>query len=153
MALPDTGPYLSAALICEKLIQESDGTVTVVRAVDRVSVNVTSNVPGLATPQVMPSIAINNLTMFIALKSGKARGSQTITVQLERPDGVKAPAQQVSVLFEGEERGANLIMNLNLILDIQGLYWFNVSLEDEFLTRVPLRLIYNRQGLVHGSGG
>lgn len=150
MALPETGPYLMAALICEKVVQEADGTVTIVRIVDRVNVNITANVPGVNVPETMPPVNVSNLTLFLGLKSGQTRGSQTVTIQMERPDGIKAPAQQLSVLFEGDERGANVFLNLNITLDMQGLYWFIVSLDGEFLTRVPLRLIYHRQGLVPG---
>jgi len=50
------------------------------------------------------------------------------------------------MLFEGSDRGVNLILNLRFDAKEQGLYWFNVYLEDQRFTRVPLRLIYQRIG-------
>jgi hypothetical protein len=49
-------------------------------------------------------------------------------------------------LFEGEDRGVNLILNLNIVVDQEGVYWFNVLLEDQFVTRIPLRIFYQRIG-------
>lgn len=143
---PD-GPYLMAALICEKVLQEPDGITTLVRVVDRVQVAATSTLPGVALPENMPPIAVNTLTLFIGFKSGAARGTHKVGVRLEKPDGLKILTQEVDMLFEGEDRGVNLKMPLNLVLDMPGLYWFEVLLDGEFVTRVPLRIVYQRQGL------
>ena len=51
-----------------------------------------------------------------------------------------------NVVFEGEDRGTNLILTLNIVVDQEGVYWFDVLLEDELLTRIPLRILYQRIG-------
>jgi hypothetical protein len=151
MALPESGPYLMAALLCERVMQEQDGTVSIMRAVDRLTVNASPTPMALAAhiepPEAMPPVQVPPLTLFVAFKSGSARGRHAVNIRLEQPDTTKLPLQQQSVLFEGEDRGVNLIMQLNLLLNQEGLYWFHLSLDNEFLTRVPLRLVYSRQAL------
>jgi hypothetical protein len=56
------------------------------------------------------------------------------------------PEQLIPVLFEGEDRGANLILALNMVVDQEGVYWFNILLEEELITRIPLRILYQRVG-------
>jgi hypothetical protein len=46
------------------------------------------------------------------------------------------------VLFEGEDRGVNLIVNAAFEPDQEGLYWFDVFFEEDRVTRIPLRAIY-----------
>jgi hypothetical protein len=90
--------------------------------------------------------AATNVTILISLKSGKARGRNTIRLRPEAPSGLKFPDQLLPVLFEGEDRGVNLILNLNLVVEQEGVYWFDVLLEEQLLTRIPLRVLYQRIG-------
>lgn len=54
-----------------------------------------------------------------------------------------------TVLFEGEDKGVNLVLNIATTFEHQGLYWFNVYLDDKLLTKMPLRVIYSR--VTHGT--
>jgi hypothetical protein len=40
----------------------------------------------------------------------------------------------------------NLVLNINMVVDQEGVYWFEVHLEDQLLTRIPLRILYQRIG-------
>jgi hypothetical protein len=134
------GPYLAAAFFCERVIQDNEGVLTVVRIVDRV----TSTATGVGTPDVMPPVS-TSLTLVVMLKSGHARGRHDIEVRSEGPSGLRLPLQKgMSVQLDGEERGANLIIQANLTLENEGLYWFDVLLDGRALTRVPLRVVYQR---------
>ncbi|SRR5579871_1680553 len=142
MALPESGPYLVAALFCEKALQEKDGIVSIIRIVDRI----TLTVPAATSPTTLPPLPLN-LTLFLSFKSGSARGSNTIKLSIEPPSGIKnIPEQLLPIFFEGEDRGANLILALNMVVDQEGVYWFDIVLEEELFTRVPLRVIYQRVG-------
>ncbi len=141
MAIENSGPYLAAALICEKVLQEKDGTISIIRMVDRV----TLTAPAALSPEQLPLVPIN-LYAFISLKSGSAKGRSTIKWRIEPPSGIALPEQLLPVLFEGEDRGVNLTLALNLVVDQEGLYWFDVFLEDQLLTRIPLRIFYQRIG-------
>ncbi len=141
MTTENSGPYLNAAVICEKVLQEKDETLSVIRMIDRFNVTVSA----LGSPENLPPIPLN-LTVLISLKSGKARGRSTVKLRIESPSGLKLPDQLLPVLFEGEDRGVNLVMNLNLVIDQEGVYWFDVLLEEQLLTRMPLRTVYQRIG-------
>lgn len=136
-----SGPYLVAALLCEKVLQEKDGIISVIRMVDRLAITV--NAPG--SPETMPPTPIS-LNALIALKSGSARGRGTIKWRTEIPSGIKMPDQLFPVFFEGDDRGVNLIIALNMVLEQEGLYWFDVILDEQHLTRIPLRILYQRLG-------
>ncbi|HZO75952.1 MAG TPA: hypothetical protein VFB60_27390 [Ktedonobacteraceae bacterium] len=137
----NSGPFLAAAMLCEKVLQEKDETISVIRMVDRLVITVNT----LGSPETMPSTPIS-LYMLIALKSGTARGRGTIGLRAEAPTGLTIIDQLFPVLFEGEDRGTNLIINLSITLEQEGVYWFNILLEERFLTRVPLRVLYQRIG-------
>lgn len=141
MTVMNDGPYLIAAVICEKVLQEKDETISIIRMIDRV----TLTAPASASPETLPPIPLN-LNAFISFKSGSARGRHTVKFRTETPSGIKSPEQLLPVLFEGEDRGANLILNLNIVIDQEGVYWFDVFLEDRLLTRIPLRVLYQRIG-------
>lgn len=137
----NSGPFLVAAMLCEKILQEKDETISVIRMVDRLVITVST----LNSPETMPSTSVN-LYMLISLKSGTARGRDTIGLRAEAPSGLIITDQLFPVLFEGDDRGTNLVINLNITLEQEGVYWFNILLEEQLLTRVPLRVLYQRIG-------
>src|SRR5258708_39959823 len=141
MTTTKDGPYLIAALICEKILQEKDETVSIIRMVDRV----TLTTQAALMPETLPAMALS-LNAFISFKSGSARGRHTVKLSIETPSGLKLPEQLLPVLFEGEDRGVNLILGINIVVDQEGVYWFDVLLENVLLTRIPLRILYQRIG-------
>lgn len=51
--------------------------------------------------------------------------------------------------FEGDnERGAAVMLNMGFVPQEQGLHWFDVILDDELITRIPLRVVFQRVGPV-----
>ena len=136
------GPFLTAALFCERVIEDKEGVLTVIRIVDRI-ITVAS---GSGTPDTMPPTAVP-LTMLLAFKSGDAQGRHDIQITVEEPSGLrKTLAQNLSMFLEGADRGANMILNLaGFQAPQEGLYWFDVFLDGVRITRLPLRLVYQRQ--------
>lgn len=128
------GPYIQAALICERVLQEQDGVVSAIRVIDRVHF-VASPDGQLLNPQ-------HPITFLISFKAASARGRYTIEVEREKPSGERSPVLQAPAFFEGEERGVNLIVQAVFEPDQEGLYWFDVLFEGERVTRIPLRAIY-----------
>lgn len=141
MADENKGPYLVAAILCEKILQEQDGTISIIRMIDRLAITVSA----LISPETMPPTPIT-LQALISLKSGSAKGRETIVVRTETPSGLTLPDQLFPVLFEGDDRGVNIIITLNIIVGQEGVYWFEVRLDKQFLTRIPLRILYQRIG-------
>ena len=137
------GPYLNSAVLCERVLQEQDGVASLIRIVDRLIVS-GSGPEGAIVAQPI------NLAAFINFKSGDARGSHDVVIQQESPSGIRQPEARLSVLFEGEDRGVNLVMGINFVPTEEGLHWFDIGLDETFVTRIPLRVVHQRTAL--GSG-
>jgi len=142
--MPDTGgPYVTAAMICERVLTEQDGALSAIRIIDRVFFITDSD----GTP-LQPQQPITFVLMF---KSGSARGTVNVQLRAEKPSGEQAPVAEANLLMEGEDRGANLVLSAGFEPDQQGLYWYDVLVEGEVVTRMPLRAVY--QPLPSGPSG
>lgn len=97
----------------------------------------------LAPRAELPEGGVIPTTLLVALKSGDAQGRHPVTVRAQQPNGTYLPDQTFDATFEQGERGVNLILNLALPM-IEGLYWFDVLVSETLLTRVPLRIMYQR---------
>lgn len=144
----EQGPYLSAAFLCEKVLEERDGMKSAIRIIDRV----TRTVIGPSPPETMEPFDYD-ATLLIKLKSGWARGSFPLKIVLVKPSGASPPPLQQTVHFEGEEdRGIDVVVNMRIKFEITGIYWIQVYLGDVRLTQIPLRVIYMPQvRQTHGS--
>lgn len=139
MDIKNSGPYLKMAIFCEKVLEEKDGVLSAIRIVDRM--NITAGQDG---PEIMPLMAINFYGLF-SFRAGTARGKYTMKISPRTPSGGDMPEFSVPVMFEGEEdSGANVIINMSIQVKEEGLYWFNILLNEEVVTRVPLRIVYQK---------
>lgn len=154
MASPEpdtsTGPHLILAVLCEKVLHEQDGVLSLIRIVDAL----TQTASGPEPPEQMPPFVATDLTMVISVKADQARGRFGIRVRPEAPSGAQLPAIVQGInLQPGAAKGVNLVMPLQIAIDQEGTYWFDVFLTgpapqpDRLLTRVPLNIIYQPQQL------
>src|SRR5437868_12853991 len=104
---PSTGPFLTTAALCEKVLEEKDGSLSLIRIIDRVMVPVMLD----AAP---PAFACKGV---VTLRSGTAQGRATVTVRAEKPSGQQLEPISVGVLFEGQERGVNVLFDLGIVAD------------------------------------
>jgi len=130
--------FLQIAVFCEKVLREADGVFSLIRIIDRF------NVIG-ATPEMQPSIL--RFFIVVSFKSGFMRGRQTIYLRPKSPTGQDLPAMEFPVLFEGDDdRGTALAFDVNWAVNEEGLFWWDVYLNEEVVTRMPLRVAYQRMG-------
>lgn len=94
-------------------------------------------------PEELPPF-ITGLKLVILLKSGEARGRNTLKILPELPAGQSDPALPLDVYFEGEEKGQNIILDLQFNFRFEGLHWFHIFLDEEELTALPIRVKYQR---------
>lgn len=128
--------YLHVATFCEKVLREVDGVLSLVRIFDRF--NVSGNTAEMATTTL-------KFMVVVSFKSGFMRGKQAIHVRPKSPTKVELPAMSFPVLFEGDDdRGTTLAFEVNWPVSEDGLYWWDVYLNEEFVTSMPLRVIYQR---------
>jgi hypothetical protein len=136
------GPHLTAALICERVLQEQDGVLSAIRIIDRILFR--------ADEHGTPLDPQHPFTLLLSLKAGSARGRFTVRVVMEKPSGEQVPVLQSPVHFESEDRGVNLVVQTLLEADQEGVYWFDVLFEEERLTRIPLRAAYQPRPVAGG---
>jgi hypothetical protein len=136
----ERGPYLNAAVLCERVLTEQDGVNSVIRIIDRI----TNTATGPELPLEMPP-SVHTLWLYISFKSGSRRGGSDLTIRMQKPSG-DGQVNTLPVHFEGEDdRGVNLKVEMRLELDMAGLWWFDIGLDGVLVTKLPLRVIYLRQ--------
>lgn len=135
----ERGPYLTTATFCEQVLQEATGVLSLIRIVDRM--NITQSGP--TAPEEMPPAQLN-WTLVITLKSGDARGSHPVKIVPQLPSGETKSPIIMSVHFEGENKGQNIVFKVNMTLEMPGIYWFLIYVDDHLITKVPLEVIYSR---------
>lgn len=133
------GPFIQVAAVVERVLHERDDVLSLIRLVDRLQIQV-AGVEGGPVPDELPEGQID-LTLVLCFKSGDARGRHKISIQPELPSGQSMGERTVDVHFDGDERGANLILNV-VLPAIEGLYWIPVRVNGRELTRVPYRVLY-----------
>lgn len=126
-------PYVTAALLCQNVLQEKDESLTLVRVADRLQYRVEGLPQG-----TKPMIAIQGL---LSIKSGPVTGDHTITVVSEKPSGTRKQVHSLPVKLLGRDHGQNIVLNIALGIEEDGLYWFDVLFDEELLTRIPLMVI------------
>lgn len=142
MAEQTMRPYVQVAAICQVPMQETTGLFSIIRLMDRLPV-------GGFTDEMQPQ-PLNQLSLVVILKAGEMRGKYTLKIIPHTPSGQSLPALQMPALFEGEERGVILCTPLGIVATEEGLYWFDVMIEQEVLTRIPLRVMYQKIQPIHG---
>lgn len=144
----EEGPFLTAAFLCEKLLEEPGGVKSAIRIIDRV----TRTVSG---PYIIDKMEPFNfeMTLLIRLKSGWARGPFTLKIVFIKPSGESPPPMIHTIHFEGDEdRGVDIAGNIAVTFDFPGIHWFDVLLNEVRLTRIPFRVVYSPQVIQKRSG-
>lgn len=132
------GPYLTAAFLCERILEEKDGVKSAIRIHDRV----VQAASGTKVPDAMPPIPAAP-TLFVSLRNGQARGKHVIKVALIKPDGTIASEQRISINLAGaNNNGADLVARMQVMLDQEGVYWFDLYYDELRLTRIPWEVVY-----------
>lgn len=130
------GPYLCAALMCEKVLREGDGVLSFIRIVDKWTVT--------GAAEVMPPTVIQT-NLVLLFKSGIHRGGAQIRVTPTSPTGRVLESMIFPTIFEGDDdRGTAVVAVMGFPASEDGLYWFEVALNEQVVTRVPLRVQYLR---------
>jgi hypothetical protein len=149
--MPNTKPFVAAAFICEKVLQERDDVFSAIRIVDSYSLREGPPLPaqtGAGGTGILGPIAgpVLDLTMLVILKAGDIKGSYHVEIVAHSPDGSSSRLpHEWPVVFDGDESGSTLVVRFGMPASAPiGLYWFDVTWKGEMLTRVPFRLAKER---------
>lgn len=131
------GPWIQAALFCDKLLFEQDGVPSVIRVIDQI------RIPMVLAAGEEPQPWSHLLNGLVALKPGNARGRMEYSIEMEAPNGLRKTVITGSFSFAGAaNNGVNIPFQLPVTFDGQGLYWFALIVEDRLLTRMPFYVEY-----------
>jgi hypothetical protein len=134
------GPLLQTAVFCETVIEGKDGPISIIRIIDRLTVEAS----GPDAPDNMPPVQ-GRMTAVLTFKSGSAKGRSQLRFEMEKPNTDRKVIWTGSMHAEAPDRGQNFVIRFLEVLDLEGLYWFHVFVEDEQVTSIPFRLLYVRQ--------
>lgn len=130
------GPYLHTAVFCDRVLRETDGIVSLIRIVDRWTV---------AGPAEQMAMTLIQTNLAILMKSGTYRGSAKIQVTPTSPSGVEMTSLQLPVNFEGDDdRGVAIALPIAFPVQEPGVYWFDIQISGQSLTKIPLRVLYQQ---------
>lgn len=138
---PNGGPYLLAALICQRAQQDQYGSFSIINVLEQLIVGTEDP----KAPEKMPTFRFQ-AALVVQLASGRIAGPRTLSVTLIEPSGGSRETFSQEVELKGEDHRVTVVSNLSLDATEDGLYWFNIALDGRLLTRVPLRIVYQRGG-------
>lgn len=140
-----SGPIIQVACLCERVLREGDGTLSIIRAIDTWTVE--NNSPG--APQKMPEFE-TFLHYLVLVKAGEAKGRFSYLVEFEKPSGETKILGKLDASFTGgPNEGASLDFGLKLSIEHEGLHWINLYEEVPTVSdyrravgKSPLQVIY-----------
>jgi hypothetical protein len=135
--MPDDKPILLATLFCESVLEEANRTLSVIRIMDRVTVQIPADFPEGAKPLV-------HISGLIALRSGDFIGDAILEIFMNTPSGTRQRVQEFRLPLPGGHQGMNLKMDIKLGLESEGIYWFDVLVNQEHRSRMPLEVVFQR---------
>lgn len=146
------GPYLAAAVLSESVLRETNGLNSIIRIIDQVTFSVPKD--HVPSPEEFFPYQVQ---LFISFRAGSFEGEANIQVRPFGDIGVVGPETSMPVLFRGQsvgpQTGTNLHVSLNLGLRGAGQYWIDILLDDNLITRVPLKvLVETLEDETPGSG-
>jgi hypothetical protein len=129
---------LNAALICERVLEERDGTLSIIRIAERLAVDVTR----LPSEGNEPFVHVPGVLVLVFKRDSEAATEHRIHVRGTDPSGreilnVAAPLR----IAAGAGRGADLIIRLSFPVSSEGLHWVDVAADEHLLTRVPIEVV------------
>jgi hypothetical protein len=129
------GPYVAVAVFCEHILTEKDGTLSVIRIRDTFDIQPAPSNTRINTPPIAPIPAL------ISFRSGGAKGKKLVSIEVTTPSGKKLKSQMnLPVIFEESQLGVNLITTIDLEIEEVGVYWFDVLIDNQIMTRMPLKI-------------
>lgn len=134
---PRLGPFVTA-LLCERILQERDGVKSAIRIIDQVN----RQAAGERVSSVMEPFSYN-VGLMVRLKAGAARGTYQVNVQIRKPNNSIVAEMNHAVHLPGpDDAGQDLAFNLALQIDEVGTWWFEILIDNQKWTKVPLRVVY-----------
>lgn len=132
-------PYLLMAVLCQRADQDQYGSFNVINVLEQLIVG--SDDPN--APVEFPGFRLES-QLVVSLASGDRRGDGVVTIEPIDPAMNHLEPVSQDVRFSGEDHRVTIVSNVSMDVEHTGVYWFNVSLDQKWLTSIPLRIGYHR---------
>jgi len=145
-AIEARGPFVRAAILCERVLCETDGALSAIRILD----------DGPATGVDGRSIHLALLLMLV--RGDVAAGQHLAMLEIRNPAGELVSTKPIALALDGggPEQVSSLVLDVAFEPRTPGVYWFSVSWGDDrrLLTQVPFtaRAVPVDSGLGVGRG-
>jgi hypothetical protein len=127
--------YVSG-LLCQLALEEPDHSLTAVRIMDQIVVDLPSDVP---------SSQINILTLLPvwALILVKSDGPEDFVLDFTgiAPGGQRVNPQRIAIHSEGGSRGHQVRLGINIDPRSDGLWWFEIAVAGDVVLKMPLLIV------------
>ncbi len=130
-------PYLKFGVLCDRVLEEKDGVLSLVRVTDRLIVTA----EGAKVPSEMPQ---GQIILTIAMGWTGGLGNHEAKIRIIMPGGDQWESQTMPFFLDSLDRGHNITAKTTLTVKQQGLYWVEFLLNGKVKSRVPWRVIYQR---------
>ena len=133
------GPYLAAAVFCDRILEDKDKSLSAIRIVDTCVVEIPAHAP-VGTPSAESPVAITQ-QVLIAFKSGGNPGLHTMTINVVDPNGTSTKVLEKELEFSPEIHGGmNIRIPATILIKGAGIYSLDVFLDKKLFTRMPINI-------------
>ena len=131
-------PYVSVAAICESVLREGKESkvASLIRIIDTYNIK--------SEHKTLPA-GVLSFVLYVVLKSGEAIGKRRIRLIGTSPSGKESFSETREVQFNGAEHGVSFEYRIKLSVNETGIFWFDLYVNREMMTRIPLRINYSQQ--------
>jgi hypothetical protein len=128
------GPFVGAAVFCISVERRTDGAHDLIGVIDVV------NLASALSPPVFQNAL--HLNVCLLIRPGTLTGPYALT--LRGADPVGNPCIAESQVIEFTETAAPIVVSQPLAIPMRGLgvYWFDVKLNEQLLTRMSLEVAH-----------
>jgi hypothetical protein len=142
----ETGFFLTVAAFFETVIRDEAGVLTLVRMVDKYSVPSFPDSPERPTP-----VALVDTQLVVGFRGTGTLENALLSIQPKKPSGASLPRQDIPVFIEEGNSGFNVNINIKLGAEEEGFYWFDILLNNRFITRTPLQVVLEQSSIESGE--
>ena len=129
-ATSQAGPYVALAVFCTRIDRQTDGSTDVVGVVETLN---------LDSP-FSPPMTNNSLMMtaVVSVRGDTMRGAYPLAIRGHYPDGTPGTTLSQLIEFSDAQPTATIALPIQIAIGELGEYWFDVTLDEQLLTRVRL---------------
>jgi hypothetical protein len=138
---------LNAAVLCERVLEETDGTISVIRLAEHLVIDVSrGNASGAST------IAVPTNLLLVFKRESEEPSEYQLALRVTSPTGREVTIAEIDLAIgSGYGRGIDLIIPFDFPASGAGMHWFAVWANGEVLTRMPIEVLTTKVPFDHQS--